>query len=335
MELMDVTLASWERAYRACPDATFFQSPAWYGAVAAGLGGLPSPLGFRLPGGEEIVVPRLVRRVGRGLLRRAECGVEGGYGGVLAPRTLTAREHREVVQALWARHRDLCVVGNPHALGGAVPEAPDPTLDATRVIPVLPAEVQLAGFSATRRRHVRQARRAGLRVTVEEAPAPAAVATFFPLYAAHAARWQYTRWVRDARWFRTLLAEGRADLLLCLVWEGGTPIGFQLIALGAGAALQLHLATHPDHNGSNPGTLLMADSLEALHARGVRQLDCLPSGRLAAVATYKESLGGQPVVFGRLERQGWLQRALGVASRCWPRPSHHSPPGAAVVQRGA
>jgi hypothetical protein len=191
-------------------------------------------------------------------------------------------------------------------------------IDATRVIPVLPSDAQVAAFSATRRRHVRLARRAGLHVTVTEAPGPETVPTFFPLYAAHSARWRYTRWVRDARWFETLLAEGGAALLLCMVWEGDDPVGFQLLAVGAGVALQLHLATAPERNALNPGTLLMADSLAALHARGVSALDCLPSGRLEAVATFKESLGAQPLAFGRLTRQGWLQRAIGLAAACWP-----------------
>ncbi|MEB3328535.1 MAG: GNAT family N-acetyltransferase [Candidatus Sericytochromatia bacterium] len=318
MEAVDVSLAAWEAAHKACPEGTFFQSPAWYRVVAACCGGVPSPLGFRLEDGQMVVVPRLLRRVSRGLVARAECGVEGGYGGVLAGRPLAAAEHEALVRALAARHPDLVFVGNPHAPAEAVPAGPDLVLDATRVIPVLPPEHQLAGFSATRRRHVRLARRAGLRVTVTEAPGPAAVGAFFPLYAAHASRWRYTRWVRDARWFEALLAEGGSALLLCQVWDGEAPVGFQLLALGAGAALQLHLATAPERNALNPGTLLMADTLAALHERGVTALDCLPSGRLAAVASFKESLGARPVVFGRLTRQGWLQRALGVAAACWP-----------------
>jgi GNAT superfamily N-acetyltransferase len=318
MQTLDVTMPMWDEIHRASPEATFFHSPAWYRVVASQCGGRVEPLGFRLADGQIAVVPRLLRRVGRGLILQAQCGVEGGYGGGLAARSLTMSEHGDLVRSLAQRHADLIVVGNPHAPSGAAPEVAGAAIDATRVIPVLPPEAQVAGFSATRRRHVRLARRAGLRVTVEEAPPPSAVAQFFPLYAAHAARWRYTRWVRDERWFRTLLQEGRDDLLLCLVWEGAQPVGFQLVALGTGAALQLHLATDPAHNALNPGTLLMADTLAVLHARGVGRLDCLASGRLEAVAAFKESLGAQPVVFGRLTRRGMLQRALGLAVACWP-----------------
>lgn len=305
-----VDAAEWQLAVDRCPFATFFHTPGWYRLAAMAAGGVPEALGVRLADGGLVVVPRLLVAVRRGWIRQAVCGAEGGYGGVLAPRPLAAEEFGEVIRALYTVHQDLVLVGNPHAGEGGLPEGSLSEVDCTRVIPVREPFAQEAAFSPSRRRHLRRAREAGLRVTFEVAPPPKAADEIYPVYAAHAARWTYRRWVRDAAWFRALFREGGDALVLGIVWEGARPVGFQIVALGAAAALQLHLATDPARQALNPGTLLIAEGLADLHRRGQAAFDCLPSGRLSDVAAFKASLGAQPASFYRLHRQGLLQRVF-------------------------
>jgi GNAT superfamily N-acetyltransferase len=212
-----------------------------------------------------------------------------------------------------ARYPDLQVTGNPHASWEGALYPGKVSAMSTQLVSVLDREAQLKQMNATRAARVRKAQKVGFEVTIVERPTEADVPRFYPLYAAHASYWRYTRWVRDEAYFRALLRFGGQDLVLFLVHLDGELAGFRLLGRQGQTALGLHLATTPPHEKLDVGPLIIAETLAWCHANGVRTFDFMPSGPLHGVTAYKASFGGKPAPFLAATSQSWLGWGLRTA----------------------
>ncbi|MFP5502862.1 MAG: GNAT family N-acetyltransferase [Candidatus Sericytochromatia bacterium] len=305
----------WRDLLEASPGATFFHTPGWYRARAGALGLEVATAHLAFDDGAHALLPLAIRPLYRGLVRGAASGLENGYGGLLSPSPLGPNHLAAAQAAVAARFGDLEVTGNPHAPTPHVPPLGEGQADTTLVLPILPAEAQLARMSGMRARHVRKAARSGFRLEVRRAVSAADAEAFFPLYQAHAARWNYTRWVRDRQYFRTLLDAASPDLVLFLAYQDEQLAAFHLVGLAGEVAIQLHLATDEAADKANVGTWLIAESLSWLHAAGLTRFDFLPSGQLTGVSAYKASFGAEPAAFETRRQRGWLSETLGAIRR--------------------
>ncbi|MEB3198119.1 MAG: GNAT family N-acetyltransferase [Candidatus Sericytochromatia bacterium] len=310
MHVDEVDEATWQAAWLACPAATFFHSPAWYRLACELEGGRATAHRFRFADGREAVLPMRLSRSFRGLVSRVECGVQNGYGGLLEARPLDGAQRRAIAAWLTSRWQDVVWTGNPHDPSEPFWGAGVAAQDETRVVDLQPFADQLAACHATRRRHWRRAEQDHLSVRLVDAPDGALLQAIYSLYRDHATRWQYTRWLREASYFRQLFAWGGPHVQLVVMYREAHLLGFQMVATGPAAALQLNLATDPEAAEAHAGTYLALETMRLLQARAVARVDLLPSGRLTTVRQYKESLGARPLPFLRERVMGPWASAL-------------------------
>ena len=310
-----VTDPAWHQHVAACPDATFFHTRGWYAAQAECMGYTTAPCLVQLADGTEVLVPLATRPCFRGLVRQAHVGIEGGYGGVLAPRPLTDAELARVYRAVHARHRDLVVVGNPHAALPQLPARAPRTGATTQVVPLLPREEQLRRMDESRRKKVRRAQLVGFTLEVIHPVTPVDVTRFFALYAERAADWSSRRWVRDAAYFRALTRHAGDQLALFLVHRGGELAGFQLVGLTGPTVMAMILATARAHEPDQVGAFLAVEPMAWCQERGYTGYDLLASGPLDTVRVYKASLGAETLPYDTATLTGLVSQSMRLA---WP-----------------
>lgn len=315
---------TWRAFLARCSNATFYHDPGWYEARREALSLRLVTPHFRFGDGAEALLPLAVRRTYRGLVNCAYSGLETGYGGLVAPVPLLPHHRMAAYEAVRRRYPDLVVTGSPHEAYDNGPSGATCEHDLTQVLAVLPPDAQARAMSTMRARHLKKAAKEGLSLQVVTPPQAADVTTFYPLYTAHAATWAYTRWLRDAAYFRALCQHAGDKLVLFIARLGDEPVGFHLIGLGTGPVIQLHLATSAEGDRLNAGTWLIAESLAWCHAQGHTRFDFLPSGRLEGVRAYKGSFGAELRPFSVVSYEGWLSPAL-AALRQWPQRFRHAP----------
>jgi CelD/BcsL family acetyltransferase involved in cellulose biosynthesis len=306
----DCSLDTWRDILPLCPDATFFHTPEWYLARAATTNIEVKPVHFAFDDGSRAVLPLSVRPRYRGLLQEALAGLENGYGGLLSPQPLRQGQVEAAYRHVRRRFPDLAVAGNPHATGHQVPEAAAQSMDITHVLPLRPPDEQLAGYSESRARHVRQAQRSGLRIEVLEGLDASSAARIYPLYAKHAAAWRYTKWARDEAYFRTLASRAGRHLTLFLAHHDDRVVGLHLVASYPPIAIQLHLATDGAFNRLNPASLLVHEALGWCYRNGFSAFDFMASGHLDGLKLFKASFGATPMAYPLATQAGWLSQSL-------------------------
>lgn len=304
------SLATWRDLLPSCQDATFFHTPEWYLARAATSAVCVSPVHFLFDDGRQAVLPLALRSRYRGLVTEAIAGLENGYGGLVTSKPLRPAQVEEAYRLVRRRYPDLTVVGNPHARRFVGPTSAELTMDYTQVLPVLPPAEQERGFVEMRARHVRAARRFGVRIEVKHGLKPADAEVVYPLYAKHAAGWKYTRWVRDEAYFEALFAHAGHHVVLFSAYHGDTLLGVHLVAAYPPTAIQLHLASDGAHNRLNAGSLLVAEALAWCHENGLTAFDFLASGQLDGVKVFKASFGAEPQSYAIATQAGWVEQSL-------------------------
>jgi predicted N-acyltransferase len=183
-------------------------------------------------------------------------------------------------------------------------------MDITHVLPLRPPDEQLAGYSESRARHVRQAQRSGLRIEVLEGLDASSAARIYPLYAKHAAAWRYTKWARDEAYFRTLASRAGRHLTLFLAHHDDRVVGLHLVASYPPIAIQLHLATDGAFNRLNPASLLVHEALGWCYRNGFSAFDFMASGHLDGLKLFKASFGATPMAYPLATQAGWLSQSL-------------------------
>ncbi len=286
--------AAWDAFVDRCPDATFFHAPAWYRTWEASAGFRPDCALVRFANGAEALLPLAVAPKFRGLVHEAHAGLGAAYGGLVAPVPLTAAQADAAFRLARRRYPNMVVTGNPHATGPHMPASGHLTEDDSLCLRLEAPEAQRRAMTDSRRKSLRRAEEVGYELEVVEAPGEADLARFWPLYEAHAAAWEYTRWRHDADYFRALLRHGGPRLVLFRAMHAGELAGFRLIARRGAIAMALHLARAEAYERRHVSPWLVAASLAWLQAQGDAVCDFMPSGRLAGVNAYKMSFGATP-----------------------------------------
>ena len=307
--------AAWEAFLARCPDAGFFHTPGWYRTWEESAGFRPDPALVRLADGSEALLPLAVAPKFRGLVREAHAGLGAAWGGLVAPAPLTAAQADAAYRLVRRRYPALRVTGNPHAAGAHMPAGGATEQDATLVVALRDPEAQRKAMADSRRKTLRQADKVGYALEVTERPTEADLARFYPLYAAHSATWEYTRWKHDEAYFRALLRHCGPDLVLFRALHDGELAGFRLVARRGPTAMALHLARAEAYEKRHVSPWLVAASLEWLHAQGHQACDFMPSGRLEGVRAYKASFGAEARPYATATYESAVSGALGLVWR--------------------
>lgn len=315
---------AWERFLESCPHATIFHHPGWYRAHAATAGAIRC-IHFQWDGGQEGLMPLIVRPKYKGLIKAASAGAENGYGGLVSPTPLSSEQVEAAYAAVRTRHPNLRAYGNPHERYLNIPRNGAYLKRAeasTQVLPILAPENQRKLMNETQQKHCKRAEKQGFRFEVISEPGPVEVSRFYPLYEAHNASWGYRRWVRDREYFERLFRELGKQLVLFLAWSGDRLSGFRLVGCQGPIVMDLYLATDQEAAKSYVGPFLVARPLEWCYSKGYRIFDFMPSGNLSGVMTYKASFGSQPLPVAEVTSEDRLGHALSIARALARRDEH-------------
>lgn len=305
----DVDRKTWDGFVARCPNATFFHTAAWYEANR-NLGYEPAAALLRIDGGAEALLPLAVRPSFKGLWKEAYAGIENGYGGLVSPSRLSRAHVESAYRAVRRRYPDMRVVANPFEAypnwPGSGPLEPDTTL----VVPLTDRDSQRRRMSATRQKHARRAARAGFELAVRTDLTADDASRFYPLYAAHAAHWDYGKWARDEAYFREVCEKAGTKLVLVTAHHGGRAVGFRLLGLTGPVVMDLFLATDREFDDRHVGTFLAEAAMAWCREAGHTGFDLQPSGRLEGVRAYKASLGATEIPHGHMVLRGVAGRSL-------------------------
>lgn len=293
------TEQDWQRAFDACPWATFFQSPAWYRHAASLL-----PRHELMPWSAEIegttvVFPFFERATKTGFLRSdvdRRGNAAGVYGGWIGPKALSPEASTALVQRFGKGATSLRLRLNPfHA-------APDETRlvrsgfaweeDYTSVIGLgVPLEGIRAGYASGQRRNLRAAAKAG--VTCRRATAPEDWKAYCALYGKTLQRWGEQATSRYKDDFLLGFAGLSPGVALWLAERAGR-LGAAILAFQHGGHIVLwHSANDADESEHYPFKLLIHEILADAHARGLHTFDLNPSGAAAGSSQWKSLLGAR------------------------------------------
>lgn len=303
---------AWEAFLDRCPDATFFHGAPWYRTWEASAGFRPDAARIRFDDGAEALLPLAVAPKFRGIVQEAHAGLGAAYGGLVAPAPLTVAQADAAYQLVRRRYPALVVTGNPHAPGAHMPAGGRTAQDDTLCVALADPEGQRKAMTDSRRKALRQADKVGYELQVMEGPTEADLGSFYPLYEAHAAAWEYTRWKHDETYFRALLRHCGPRLVLFRAAHDGELAGFRLIARRGPVAMALHLARAEAYEKRHVSPWLVAASLAWLHEHGHHACDFMPSGRLEGVRTYKASFGSVALPYTTAAYDSAVSGALGA-----------------------
>lgn len=284
----------WQRAFDACPWATFFQSPAWYRHAASLLPRHELMLWSAEVDGTTVILPFLERPApaqGGAADRRGNAA--GVYGGWVASDPLTPSAAAALLVRLGQGTSALRLRFNPfHPLparaalpGFAWEEDHTSVIDLRRPL----ADIWSA-YASGQRRNLRAAQRSSARC--RRATASQDWQDYLALYAKTLQRWGDRASSRYSDSF-LLGFQGLPGASLWLAERDGR-LGATILAFEKSGHIVLwHSANDADQADWFPFKLLIHEILTDAHARGLHTFDLNPSGSAAGSSQWKLLLGAQ------------------------------------------
>jgi CelD/BcsL family acetyltransferase involved in cellulose biosynthesis len=300
----------WQAFLTKCPNATFFHTPGWYLAHAESLGYKLATAHVRFDDGQEALLPMATRRKFKGLVVEAMAGIETGYGGLVSPAVLSTEHVDTAYRAIMKRFPEMVITGNPHEAYHNLPSWLEADADSTQVVPLLPTEEQHKRLSKSRLKTVRRAQEEDYDLTIKTNLSVRDVDEFYACYAAHAAEWNYAKYVRDKAYFDALIRHGGHDLALFLAHHDGNLCGFRLLACYGPKVMALNVARSKRYEDWNVGPYLAMESMAWCFERGYTGMDLMPTGQLSSVKAYKGSFGSDTIPHGTATHTGALGSAM-------------------------
>jgi CelD/BcsL family acetyltransferase involved in cellulose biosynthesis len=302
------TTDEWQRAWKACDSATFFQSPEWAQVWAEYTDGSvqAAPKVLRFSDGKSVVLPLCYQRKWRGLLDRYVASPEATYGGWLTPEPLTPA-HAVLVTRWLLDAEGLSLVWrlnpyDPVALEAAAICEVRARLDWTHSVRLNASPEEL--FNSWRKGTREDIRKAQKRCNVEVRPATTINdwTAYFGVYQDSLRRWG--RHPDDGyRWelFNVLRRRQSSDITLWVARVDGQVASGELSFYSRRHAVSWHAATRQQYLRSGVSKYQTFEILKDCCARGLEWLDFNPSAELAGVKALKESFRAQalpaPIVY--------------------------------------
>ncbi|MHB1261312.1 MAG: GNAT family N-acetyltransferase [Thermoplasmatota archaeon] len=293
----EASLAEWRRAVKACPWATFFQSPDWYLTAATALLPKHRLVPQRLEvGGTSVVLPFMERDMpgakGKGGDRRGNA--VGVYGGWLAPEALDEAQGRAVLEWLAGpatrfrlRMNPFHPPAAPEGLGLQVKAEETSVLDASKG-----AQGTFDGYSHGQQDNIAKARRVG--VTTRVAAGLGDWDAHIRMNLELQARWGDQVTLRyEADFLRGLATLPTDSCRLWLAELDSVPHAGLIVFYQNSHVAVWHASSTVEQRKFYAFKLLLHSVLEDAAARGYRWYDLMPSHDLKGTEAWKRFLGTQ------------------------------------------
>ena len=290
---------SWERLVQSSPEATFFHTPQWHEMVHQVYRDYTiATREFRFDDGTRAVVPLIQTKQG-GLIRgksRFKSSVFGGYGGIIAEKTLSSAQQDRIIGYLTGLRASISIDTNPFS-PYRLPDTFDRKDDFTqaRRLPETP-EALLQKLARGARSNLNQAVKKG--VTVRTARADQDVAAYYRIYQDTLRRWgDETLFTYPEDFFITVLRHAGPSVKIWLAEAGdriiaGACIFYwnRIVSYWQGASLQDYFSWYPNN-------MLHMEIMREAVGRRFAWYDFGPSGGQQGVSRFKKTFGAEKLPF--------------------------------------
>lgn len=307
------TRAEWESAWRACPAATYFHSPAWAELWARPGRARVEPEArlVRFPDGVTAMLVGSRERLDRGLTSRLVTTSSGTYGGWLTGPGAGAAHAAALAERLLSEP-DLWWRLNPY----------DSLVEVPHGVALQPEETDAlalgGGFEEVWRRASRghhsaanKAARAGVEVT--RAVSAADWQAYHAVYQDSLRRWSALHgqsFAYPASLFDALRTHDPENVSLWLARYEGHVVAGAVCLASASVVVYWHGATLEAAFDLRPSTLLMREIVRDACARGVAWFDFNPSAGLEGVREFKRRFGTLPLACPVVVKESPLRRGV-------------------------
>lgn len=307
----DVT--SWEQIVQKSPEATFSFTPLWHEIIVQTYTSYRvATREFLFDDGTKAVIPFIQTRA-TGLLKGAErlkSSVFGGYGGIIAEKTLSPSQQNQIYHYLTNLKASISIDTNPFS-HYTLPDGFQTRKNFTQVLCLKTEEAEPSlKLSRGAKSNLSQAKKKG--VTVKAATSEQEIATYFSIYQDTIRRWETAAFHHfpEAFFFNILQKAGQA-VKLWLAQKEGMVIGGAVIFYHNRIAWYWHGASLQQFFNCYPNNLLHLEIINDARKKNYHYYDFGPSGGQAGVVRFKQSFGVEKREFISGHRKHrWRRKSL-------------------------
>jgi hypothetical protein len=336
--ISEASREEWLSAAKACPYATYFHTPYWYGLIAPGQG--HTALSVCFDDGASAIIP--IAKVKRmcGLLVDHFSSPGGTYGGWISGSALGEGHVMALLDILISKKNLTFRVNpfdemSPSVISSLTIPSPTESLpiksssaplstsititdDFTHTLDLTKGEQAIfSGLTKGHRSAIRSAARDG--VTVKAAESIDEWERYYNLYMDSVRRWRAggpslkPRKVYPLSLFKRIYENRTGNEILWLAVKGGEPVAGALFFYWGRHAVSWHGAAASAHFGLRPNNLLYWEILLDAERRGYEIFDFNPSGGYGGVESFKKHFGAAripaPVLSTRTPLRALVTRA--------------------------
>jgi lipid II:glycine glycyltransferase (peptidoglycan interpeptide bridge formation enzyme) len=289
----------WDELVKKSLESTFFHTCLWHDIVAQTYRDYSiASRGFEFDDGSRAIFP-LIQTKGGGMLKgkgRLKSSVFGGYGGIIAERSLSEPEQHAIYAHLLSLKASISVDGNPFSTY-SIPETFTLKKDFTHVFLLNTTEEDLyKRLSRGAKSNLNQAQKKG--VSIRTARSEQDVSAYFGIYQNTLKRWgEATLFTYPEELFQHLFRRGGAAAKLWLAEKDGSIIAGAIIFCWNRVVSYWHGASLKDYFDCYPNNLLHMEIIKDALQKGYSYYDFGPSGGQQGVVRFKQSFGAEQFDF--------------------------------------
>lgn len=325
--------SEWDRSWKICPYASYFQSRQWSEIWSEYTRGRlrPDPVCVEFNDGTNVLLPLTSERVLGRAISRTLSSPAGTYGGWLADSEVSSDHARKITDWLIASHHNLLIRENPYS---GCPSMADHrwTQDHTRTLDLAPAwDAITSRWTKGNRSSASKAVRNG--ILIRRAETERDWLDYFEVYFNSLRRWGSSATSRyEYELFSALWKQSRRDERICL-WlatQAGQVLSGAICLYSLRIVVYWHGAMAEGGMGLGVSNLLLKEAILDAHSRKLGWFDFNPSGGHAGVEAFKKSFGSEARSSPYLDTASVGYRAVRIARHTMRVLSGHASAGLAA-----
>lgn len=300
ISIAEVCLANsdtWDKVWRECDYATYFQSREWAEIWSNHTQGkiLPKPKLVTFSDGKTALIPLSSQKLYWGLVSDHMSSVEGGFGGWISTDPLQLEHAVLLVDYLTVRNR-INIVWRLNPYDDLVFKAQPPITwdDETHAINLEKDFKSIYTNQSSAVRKARKAEKSGVVVSIEDSLE--GWREYYEVYQETIKRWgDNTISVYAWSLFQEIFQRKSPHIKLWVARYQGKIVSGALCFYAKKHSVYWHGSSLEDYFQFRPVNLLMYEIMKDAHSKEYTWFDFNPSAGLKGVAAFKESLGASPL----------------------------------------
>lgn len=306
----------WADIWTACPYATFFHSPSWYGVFRDYTEQqiVPEPILISFSDGKKAIFPLACHRVARGMVRRYLSAPASSIGGWISTDDLQTVHAQLIADYMLESYKILIVRANPHQPAMTFQSRLPEKMDQTQILTLSQDFTSVyAKFSKRHKTYINKAKRND--VTVRIADTASEWEEMYALYLETFKRWGDSATSKYRPSFFEIIRDLRSPYVRLWVAEHqGRMVAGVIMFYSKELVMYGYPASRTDAQDLRASDLMVSEIIRHACEQGFRAFDFNPSSGHQGVIEYKKRFGSEFVDCPIWSSQpGWLS----WAERCY------------------